>query len=378
MSPMRVLQILTRPNLGGPTRHLQALLRSPPWRDRGSVQVLLAVGCCPADEVELDCGAGIRIDTLGPRVHPLRDRRALAALRKLIQDFRPHVVHTHTSKAGILGRRAAHEAGVPVLAHTFHGHVLRDYFRPLSSAVIRAVERRQAQRTQLLFAVSPSCRDELEALGVGTGRIQVLPPAVELQPFKAADRRSARRAMGIDEDRPVVGFVGRMVPVKQPHLFAAMVRRLKGVIGVMFGDGPLLAGLRREHGQGIRFPGAVPDMQRYLPALDILVLTSRREGCPLAALEARACGVAVVGLDRPGIRDALGGGKHGLLVPPESGAAGLAGVVREVLGDDRHRARLVDSGRAGLERYDPARVASALTAHYGRLVRRTAPVGLEA
>jgi glycosyltransferase involved in cell wall biosynthesis len=366
MSALRVLQILTRPNLGGPMRHLNALLRSAPWRDGTSARVLLAVGRCSADEAELaDVPPdAVRIDALGPRVHPLRDRRAAAALRELMHRFRPDVVHTHTSKAGFLGRRAAVAAGVPVLAHTFHGHVLRDYYRAPTSAVIRAIERRQARRTQLLFAVSDSCRDELEELGVGAGRIRVLPPAVELRPFTTMGRAAARQALGISDDVPLVGFVGRMVPVKQPELFVAMARRLPRARAVMFGDGPLLTGLRRSHQDVVRFLGAVQDLERYLPGLDALVLTSRREGCPLAALEARACGVAVVGLDRPGIRDALDGGSCGQLVPPESGAAGLAVAVQTLLADSGRRQRCVTAGLAGLERYAPARVASALTEHY--------------
>ena len=176
----------------------------------------------------------------------------------------------------------------------------------------------------------------------------------------------------------MVGFVGRMVPVKQPDLFVAMARQLPGVAAVMFGDGPLLAGLRRAHQDVIRFLGAVLDLQRYLAAIDVLVLTSRREGCPLAALEARACGVAVVGLDRPGIRDALGGGEHGLLVPPESGAAGLADAVRTLLSDDQCRRRLVVAGRADLDRYDPSRVAMALTQRYATALRRSSATTLAA
>ncbi|MEE9125871.1 MAG: glycosyltransferase [Planctomycetota bacterium] len=385
---MRILQILTRPNLGGPMRHLQALGRSAPWQpENGPVQVLMAVGRCPADEAELCCDelrevapadvdtqatGMVRIPALGPRLHPLRDRRAAAAIRQLIRRFRPHVVHTHTSKAGLLGRRAATAAQVPVVAHTFHGHVLRDYYGATFNALMRTMERRLARQTNLVFAVSGSCRDELEELGVGVGRIRVLPPAVDLAPFSAranpAARHAAQRALGVQDARPLVGFVGRMVPVKQPELFVAMARQLPGVQAVMFGDGPGLAGLRGSHGDVIRFLGAVPDLQRYLPALDLLVLTSRREGFPLAALEARACGVALVGLDRPGIRDALAGGDCGLLVPPESSPVDLATAVQSLLEDARRRHHYVAQGLSNLWAYHPDRVATALTQHYAAVL----------
>jgi glycosyltransferase involved in cell wall biosynthesis len=185
------------------------------------------------------------------------------------------------------------------------------------------------------------------------------------------NRAAARQALGIGETQPLVGFVGRMVPVKQPQLFCEMARRLlPGLRAVMFGDGPMLPGLRRCHGDVVRFLGAVPDLQRYLPALDLLVLSSRREGYPLAALEARASGVALVGLDRPGIRDALGGGGCGLLLPAASTPAGLATAVEALLADSQRRHQYVTAGLRGLDAFRPQHVAAALTEHYASAARR--------
>ena len=378
--PLRVLRVLTRPNVGGPTRQVVELWHA--HRAMG-VRTLLAVGRCECGEVAVDLSrvgvprlapaevvrAGpaaeglVVVDDLRRGLRPFGDLGATRSLRALIRAFDPHVVHTHTSKAGWLGRRAAVEEGVPVVAHTFHGHVLRDYFRWPLAALLRAAERRLAARTDLLFAVSASCRDELAALHIGAGRMQITPPAVDLAPFAAAERDAARAALGARDGRPLVGFVGRLVPIKRPDVFAAAMARLPEADGLAFGDGPLRAQLQRDH-RGVCWLGATSELASRLAGLDVLVLSSEREGCPLAALEAFAAGVAVVGFDVPGVRDVLADWGAGVLVPRRDGAVGLARAVREVLVDRDARAALVARARVGLERHRPERVARLLAEAY--------------
>lgn len=377
---MRVLRVLTRPNVGGPTRQALALWRA---HQELGVRTLLVTGRCEAAEPALDLDGLPRLErsqalAAGPRAEgvvelgamrrglaPWRDAQGRAALRALVRAFRPDVVHTHTSKAGWLGRRAAIEEGVGVVAHTFHGLVLRDHHGRVLSAALRALERGLARRTDLLFAVSPSCREELVELGVApAARILVSPPAVDLRAFAENSRKGARARLGIGDDDCVLGFVGRLVPVKRPEHFAAVLAAIPEARGLVLGEGPMrrrLAGAPR-----LRLLGARFDVAELLAGLDVLVAPSRREGCPLAVVEAFAAGVPVVAYDVPGLRDLLGGWGAGILVPECEGPAGLARATRALLRDPGRRADLVRRARAGLWRFDPSSVARALLAGYER------------
>src|SRR5688572_21610953 len=202
------MRILTRPNLGGPTQQAIALWHA--MQDAGTA-TLLVTGAVGSDEAmlspadagvpELSLAAALAagpaargwvvVPELGRGIAPLRDRRAEAMLRALARTFAPDVVHTHTSKAGWLGRRAARATGGAVVVHTFHGHVLQDYFARPIAALWRWLERRAATRTDVLLAVSASCADELAAAGVAPReRFVVVPPAVAVP--TALDRIVAR------------------------------------------------------------------------------------------------------------------------------------------------------------------------------------------
>lgn len=391
-APLRVLRVLTRPNLGGPTRQAIALWHSQ--RAQG-VETLLVTGVVGGEEEALPPDehgiprvepgrpeAGwLELPALRRGVDPLRDVVAARALRRLVRTFAPDVVHTHTSKAGALGRRAAFAARAPVVAHTFHGHVLQDYFGALSSALLRRLERRLAQRTDLLFAVSESCADELAACGVASrSRFVVTPPAVA--PPAAVARLAARARLGLAEEDWVVAAVGRLVPVKRLDHFIDLVAAEPALRGDVLGGGPLHAALRaagrRACGDRLRMLGAAPDAAALLSAYDAVVLPSVREGCPLVAVEAFAAGVPVVGYDVPGVRDALGSLGRGLLVPVEAGPRGLLAAVRRLREDPRLGAELRAASRAAVARCAPAAVGAALTQRYREAVRRReAPATIE-
>lgn len=375
---MRIVRILTRPNVGGPTRQVAAL-----WHAHHALglRTLLVVGRCDAGEPPLDLhalgvppagedGGLLVIPELQRALRPLRDRRAAHAIQRCIAQFRPDVVHTHTSKAGLLGRRAARRARVPVVAHTFHGLVLRGYYPPPVSALLRWIERRLARRTDLLFAISPSCRDELVQMRIApAARIEVTPPAVELRPFAATSRTQARAALGAQDAEFLLGFVGRLVPIKRPDRFRALVDALPDVQAVVFGDGPLATDVE---GPRLRRLGARADLAALLAGIDALAITSEREGCPLAALEAFAARVPVVGFDVPGVRDALAEWGAGLLVPPEAGIAGLAAAVARLRAAPELRAELIVRAAAGIDRFAPGAVAAQLAAAYERCLSQRA------
>jgi glycosyltransferase involved in cell wall biosynthesis len=379
---MRVMRILTRPNLGGPTRQAVALWHAHAAQGLRTLLVTGAVdsaetalcpadaGVPPVDRAQVLAGepvAGwLALPELQRRPHLLRDRQARGALRRLIETFAPDVVHTHTSKAGWLGRRAAQDVGHGRVAHTFHGHVLRDYFGPLRSWLLARLERRLATRTDLLFAVSASCADELTAAGVAPrGRIAVVPPAVPLPEF--APRDAARRELGLPADAQCLASIGRLVPIKRIEHFLAMLRLLPDVHGVVFGDGPLRTNLEtagRDLGGRLHWCGARADAVRLLPAFDALVLPSRREGLPLVAVEAAAAGLPVVGYAVPGVQDALGGGA-GTLVAEHDGPAGLARAVAECLATPAAAPRRLAAAARLVAASAPDRVATLLREAYG-------------
>lgn len=386
---MRVMRVLTRPNVGGPTRQAVALWHA--HKGMG-VRTLLVVGRCEAPEPALDLAAlgvprvsfeavdgtaegFVEVPALMRRLHPLHDWQARVALRTLQARFAPQVVHTHTSKAGAL-LRGSRSAGVRVV-HTYHGHVLRDYYGRLRSALLVRLERRLAARTDALIAISPSCRDELVSLGIApAARFHVVPPAVEVAAFAAGDRARARATLGLGPTTFALGFVGRLVPIKRPELFVDTVRTVSDalgpVTGIVFGDGPLRAGLAPRAGDRIRWLGARADLAQLLPACDALVFTSRREGCPLAAIEAFAAGVPVVGLDVPGVRDALATWGRGLLVAEVTGIAGLTAALAS-LREEPARGALVKAARAGLPRFAPAAVAAELLRIYEQAFAAATP-----
>jgi glycosyltransferase involved in cell wall biosynthesis len=380
---MRVMRILTRPNLGGPTRQAVALWHA--HRELG-VTTLLATGCVDPTEAELSPADGgvpvlsfdealargpatagwVVVPGLQRGINPLADRRAGKALRALMRAVAPDVVHTHTSKAGWLGRAAARAVGVGRIVHTFHGHVLQDYFGRGLSWLLARLEARLAARTDVLVAVSDSCADELAAAGVAPRqRFVVVPPAVAVP--EALPRAAARAELGIAAGERRAVCVGRLVPVKRVDDFVRMVELGPEWAGDIVGDGPLYAAIGAQAAPlagRVRRLGACPDIAGLLPAYDALVLPSVREGCPLVAVEAFAAGVPVVGYDVPGVHDALAGWGRGLLVPVAHGPQGLLAALRRLAAEPTLQNDLVAAGRASVGRFAPAAVAAALLAAY--------------
>ncbi len=386
---MRILRVLTRPNLGGPMRQAIALWHAQ--RELGHRSLLL-VGACAADEASFDLSkldiprlepsdihagtAGImQVTDLCRAPAPLRDRRAAQQLGRAIAAFAPEVVHTHTSKAGWLGRRMAWRAKVPVIAHSFHGHVLRDYFSSPLSWLLAQRERRYAKTTDLLFAVSESCRQELSDLRISE-RIETLMPAIDCRPFRERDRQGARELLDLSDQQTVLGFVGRLVAVKAPHSFLDLLARTPGALGLVFGAGPLEAELRR-HGAAsrVRWMGAIPDLGRFLPAIDALIMPSLREGFPLAGVEAAAAGVATIGFDVPGVSDLVRALGCGSLVPRRQGIDGMVTALRALL-EQEPATRIGDRAEPLITACQPMALARALEDRYQQVLDRAGPHSL--
>jgi glycosyltransferase involved in cell wall biosynthesis len=267
----------------------------------------------------------------------------------VIRDFRPHVVHTHTAKAGVLGRTAAMLARSPVRVHTFHGHLLHGYFSPLVTKGVIAVERAYARRTTRLVAVGARVRDELLAAGIGRPeQYVVVPPGIELPP--APTREAARAALGVIGTVPAVAFVARLTHVKRPDRFADVAERVAAeqpdAVFLVAGEGDCLDDLRgrlASLGDRVRFLGWRRDVETIYAAADMVLLTSDNEGMPVSLIEAASVGCPAVTTRVGSAHEVVLDGQTGLVVDVDAQA--LARATLQVLGDRALRDRFSNAAR---------------------------------
>lgn len=292
----------------------------------------------------------IRMGGLGREVRPLGDLRAFWGLYRMLRRYRPHIVHTHTAKAGALGRLAAWMARVPVIIHTYHGHALTGYFGGLKAAIFLRIEALLGRLTDVLITVSEAVKQDLVALGVAPAEhIRVIPLGLDLQGLaNALPAGSLRRQAAFPDGVPLVGIVGRLVPIKDLPTFlraAVLVRKARPeVCFSVVGDGEdrtALEGLTRELGLGsaVFFHGWRWDMAEVYGDLDLAVNCSRNEGTPVALIEALAAARPVVATAVGGTPDLLGGGSRGLLVPPGDPQALAAAMLMALSGGPEVEAR---------------------------------------
>ena len=371
-----MLRVIARLNMGGPALHVAYL--SAGLADRGYETTLVAGTLAHGEEsmARVAEGRGVRIETL-PELHreisPLRDVRAVFRLAALIREVRPQILHTHTAKAGTIGRIAALLAGdarPPIVVHTFHGHVLRGYFGPARSALFRLLESLLALRTTALVAVSPEVRDDLVALGIARAdKFTVIRLGIELDERvgSSPDGNGAetRRVLGIPPDSFVVGWIGRMTGVKRTDDVLLALQRLRGQ-GVdarlcMVGDGPDRDAVER-HARDLGivrqclFVGYQDEVAPYYAAFDALILPSANEGTPVSAIEALAGGRPVVATRVGGVPDVVRDGLDGFLVEPGDVEA-MAGRLAMLANDVDLRRRMGEAGRVRvLERYSVERL----------------------
>jgi glycosyltransferase involved in cell wall biosynthesis len=360
---VKVLRVIARLNMGGPALHVAYLTAG--LRDRGYDTTLVAGTLARGEDsmafVADDLGIGVvRIEQLGREISPFRDLLATVRLARVIRRERPQILHTHTAKAGAVGRLAALLAGPwrpPVIVHTFHGHVLRGYFGPVRTRFFLALERWLAAHTTALIAVGPQVRDDLVALGVAPPeRFVVVRLGIELEERVRPEddgRAEMRRYLGVPADRFVVGWVGRMTAVKRTDDVLEAFRRVRegGVDACLclVGDGPDRERLEQHASElGVirdtLFLGYQEDVSPFYAAFDALVLPSANEGTPVSVIEALAAQTPVVATRVGGVPDVVRDGEEGFLVGAGDTEA-LAERLTRLARDPDLRRRLGESGR---------------------------------
>lgn len=384
---MKVVRIIARLNVGGPARH--CLLLGGALRERGWEQVLavgdLDDGEASALDREPDLALGsriVKVPGLGRRISARDDARALGALVTLLRKERPAVVHTHTAKAGALGRIAARLARVPVVVHTFHGHVLSGYFGPVGSLLARTAERGLALLADRLVVLSDRQRDDLSRTFhvARAEKFTIVPLGRDLGSFAHAPRGRLRAELGLEATTPLLAFVGRLVPIKDPStlLRALAAMKTRAVVAIA-GAGPLEEAVRAEAralglAERVKMLGWRQDLDAILADADALVLSSRNEGTPLAIIEAFATGTPVVSTAVGGVPDMFSGDgerrAEGLLVPPGEPEK-LAAALDQVLSDPAMRRAMSEAGKRRASVYDIGRLADDVDRLYRELLGET-------
>lgn len=379
---LRVMQIIARLNIGGPA--IYVTLVTGALNAHGHVTHLITgqVGADEGDMIYYAEQRGVEpviVPELGRSIHPLRDIATTYKLYRMIRQFKPDVVHTHTAKAGFTGRVAAWLARVPVIVHTFHGHVFSGYFSPAKTQIFLWLERIAARMSDTIITLTDGLKRELASEYNITSyeNIAILPLGLDLAPFVDTPRHQTtfRAAHKIPPDVPLVGIVGRLVPVKNHALFFEAAARIHAqrpdVHFAVIGDGETRAELEAQvDALGLRdvtmFTGWQQDLPPIYSDLNVSVISSKNEGTPVSVIESLAAGCPVVATAVGGLPDLLDNGDLGQLVAPGDASA-LADAILDTL------ANPPETGAAQslmLERYGVARLVDDLETLYRTLLKR--------
>ena len=382
---LRIIHVIARLNVGGAALHVLHLAREQ--RQRGH-DVVVVAGSLAAGEESMEYVADelgvevLKLSALQRELSLRADASAVRALRSLIRERRPDVLHTHTAKAGATGRIAALLSGRArprTLVHTYHGHVLSGYFSPRRERVYRAIERVLARPTRTLVAVSQEVRDDLVRFGVARPeRFTVVPYGLDLPEWGAADdeaRARIRTALGVSDSTFAIGWAGRLTAIKRPE---DLIRTLRAVLDegvdavlVIVGDGELgdaTRALARELDVADRthFVGFQRRIREWYAATDAALLTSANEGTPMVAIEALAAERPVVATAAGGVASVVAEGESGFLLPVGD-TAGLGARLSELARSPALRQKLGRAGAADMRaRFALQRMADELEAVYRR------------
>ena len=381
----KILRFIARLNIGGPAIHTILLTKH---FNSSHYESILVKGLEDRYEGNMNYLAerkGIRpivIDELGRAISWQDDLKAFWKIYNLIKAEKPDIVHTHTAKAGAVGRIAAKAAGVPMIVHTFHGHVFHSYFSPWKTKAFLMIEQMLSKFSDCIITVSHRQREEILQFGIGTPeKVIAVPLGLELRSALDADTYAGtlRREWNIPDRTRLVGIVARLVPIKGHGFFLGAAKRvLENMDNVKFmiiGDGEDRQKLERFcDEQGIREHVIFCGFKRLLGDvygdLDLVALSSFNEGLPVTLIEAMVAGKPIVATDVGGVRDLVGRNLAAELVPPRDSEAMYRAMVRALTNLDTYRALAQKYRRQTFEAYNIDRLVRDLEAVYDHRVPR--------
>lgn len=376
---MRVVHVITRMIVGGAQ---ETVLLAAALADPDRVEPIVVTGPQTGPEGSLHEEAarrGVRVlvtPSLVREVAPATDLRAVPDLVRMLRTLRPDVVHTHSSKAGIVGRVAARRAGVPGVVHTVHGWPFHDHQPASVRWTWRELERRTAALADRLVVVAETDRSKGLSAGIGTPEQYVtVRSGLELEGYGRGRDCAVRSELGIPANAVVVGAVNRLSPQKDPvslvRSFAEVARHRPDAWLLIAGDGPLRPAVEAAAvASGVRervvMAGLRDDVPRLLPAMDVFLSTSRWEGLPRTVLAAMASGVPVVSTPTDGVLDVVQDGVTGLLAPAGDPRA-LGRAVLRLLDDGVLREAVVAAASARMSEFSATTMARRLEALYAEI-----------
>ena len=351
-SPIRVMRIIARMNIGGPAIQVSGLMRGFNSKE---FDHRLYTGFCTADEADyLDSVAtdvrATRIEGLGRRVSLGGDIRAFLLLLKIIREFKPHIIHTHTAKAGFLGRIASivslHRS---IRVHTFHGHLLHGYFGLFKRFLVVVTEKLLATFTQQLLAVGERVRQDLLEVGIGKKeKFGLMPPGLELGALPP--KIESQAFFGLNNARLQCAFIGRVTKIKRPDRFLDVVNEIKKrqveLDFYIAGDGDLLEACREQitvQDLPVKILGWQSNIERVLSAADIVLLTSDNEGTPLSLIQAGMSSLPVVATNIGSVPEVVLNNETGLIT--ELDVQEIADALEKLVNDDALRNQLGTAAR---------------------------------
>ena len=360
MAHMRVLHIIARLNVGGTARYVGRLAQDLPQH---GVEAIVATGYVQGMEAEDPIVRDLpveRIPHLGRQINVPDDKRARAEIRNVINALRPDILHTHTFKAGVLGR--SFRLQIPTV-HTFHGHLLDDPdFVGPKAAAITQVERALARRTSRIVTVGDKVSRDLLRKGVGRPD-QYVPIVPGVDPLQLPSRKSARSELSLADDSIVVAWVARVTEVKGPERALELARKFPDVSFVLAGGGNLLPHISDSAPPNVRVVGWYSAATIYAAA-DIALSTSYNEGMPVSLIEAQLAGLPVVGNDVGSVREVIADGETGFVGTPSQSEA-LLGVL---LRDPELRKKMASRAKSrAMRMFAPSRMVSAHASLYASL-----------
>jgi len=380
MKRIRVAHVITRLSKGGAQENTLSTVK---LANRNRFDVDLISGPTDGSEGSIEDAARsagieiVRVPSLTRSPDPWRDFRAYRELRRIFREGHYDIVHTHTSKAGFLGRLAAAHGDVPIIVHTPHGHIFFGYFNTGLTEFFTRLERHAARKTDRLLALTRRGIEEHLARGVGRReQWDAVFSGIDLSPYpQAMARRDDTRAtLGVEPDDFLAGAVGRLEPVKGFAYFVdaarVVARNAPESRFIVAGDGSLSGELQSQAadlGDRFRFLGLRDDVPDLMAAMDVCVVPSVNEGMGRVLLEASAAGVPVVASKVGGIPEILRDGESGMLVAPRD-VTGLADGILALYADSGLRERMGETARTLCAGYSLERMVERIEAVYETLI----------